>query len=64
MTRKNIDISRKASAKQIEMLEKAKSIQISNEDEYPGLSEAELREFKRVSACKDPAQKARSKARL
>ena len=47
--RKTIDITKKPSQEQIEMLLKAAKLPILEESEYPEFSETELLQFKRIS---------------
>ncbi len=47
--RKNIDVSKAPSSEQITMLEKAVTLPIQSDDEYPEFSEEELSQFRRIS---------------
>ena len=46
---KNIDVTRKPTPEQIKMLEKARKLTVSEDDEYPVFTEEELSKFKRIS---------------
>ena len=46
---KNIDVKSKPTPEQIQMLENAKKIAISKDDEYPEFTKEELLEFKKIS---------------
>lgn len=47
--KKEIDIAKKPTQKQIEMLRNAAAYPVTEEDEYPELSEEELLEFHKIS---------------
>jgi len=47
--RKTIDVTKKPSQEQIEMLAKAATLPIYAESEYPEFSETELLQFKRIT---------------
>ncbi len=49
MARKNIDITKKPSSEQLEMLKKAANMPIIYDYDSPELSTEELQEFKRIS---------------
>ena len=46
---KNIDVKSKPTPEQIQMLENAKKIAISKDDEYPEFTKEELSKFKKIS---------------
>ena len=46
---KNIDVKSKPTPEQIQMLENAKKIVISKDDEYPEFTKEELSKFKKIS---------------
>lgn len=47
--RKTIDVSMKPTPDQLNMLEKAANIEISEDSEYPEFTDEELMQFKRIS---------------
>ena len=46
---KEIDVTKKPSPDQIKMLNMASTFSVSEDDEYPELSEKELQQFKKVA---------------
>ena len=49
MVRKDIDITKKPTSEQMEMLKKAEELPIPDDAEYPEFTEAELLQFQRIS---------------
>lgn len=46
---KNIDVTKAPTKEQIKMLESAKKLLVSSDDEYPAFTDEELSQFKRIS---------------
>ncbi len=57
MLRKNIDITKKPTAKQIEMLQKAALLPEIYDEDSPMLTEEELSEFQRISSVRKKARR-------
>ncbi len=57
MVRKNIDLAKGPSEEQIKMLEKAAKKPITYDDDLPKFSDAELKEFKRISELKKESRR-------